>query len=139
MENLAFVLLTMLFFGIAPVLEKQALVDLSPLLAVAVRSFAVSTILLVGLGATGRLSGLAQVDWKTFLFIVGGGLLGSLIGQWTYFKALRSDVASRIVPMVAAYPLVTVLVAATLLREPITWQKVLGTLMVVVGIALLKT
>jgi len=42
------------------------------------------------------------------------------------------------VPVTAAFPLVTVLMAILFLGEPLTWQRVLGAALVVGGVLLIK-
>ena len=55
------------------------------------------------------------------------------------FTALRAGDVSRVVPIGASYPVVTVLAAALLLDEPLTVTRTVGTLLVVAGIVLVST
>lgn len=61
------------------------------------------------------------------------GLLAS-VGLLIFFVALERGDASRVVPITAAYPLVTTALAALVLSEEISPLRGLGTLLVVTGI-----
>jgi bacterial/archaeal transporter family protein len=45
---------------------------------------------------------------------------------------------SRVVPIVASYPLVTAILSVLVLREGITLQRIAGIMLAVVGIVLIK-
>jgi transporter family protein len=117
------------------------------------------------MGATGKVA-LRQIPWKEMvlwtaasylclglaLIIAGAhfrlpstrtdlyGLATALIpaiGLVVYLVALNRGAASRVVPVSAAYPLVTVALAYAFLGEQITGWHVLGALLVVGGVVLL--
>jgi len=135
--GLMYGLLAAMFWGIAPLFEKMGLGKIEPLTAVAVRSFAISTVLLIGFLSTGKLQELAKLDMRSCVLIMGGGICASLVGQWMFFKSLKAWEASRAVPTAAAYPLVAMLLAILLLGEKLTLGKGLGTALIVIGISLL--
>jgi len=56
----------------------------------------------------------------------------------TYYSALKLDLSSRVVPLAATYPLVTSLWAYLFLGESLTPQRIIGTILIVVGILLVK-
>jgi transporter family protein len=66
------------------------------------------------------------------------GMFSGLLGQWTYYKALKYAEASRVVPIVGGYPLIAFALAVLLLGESITAQKLGGAALVVAGIVLLR-
>ncbi|MCL4424521.1 MAG: EamA family transporter [Firmicutes bacterium] len=61
-----------------------------------------------------------------------------MAGHLAYYYALKSGEASRVTPVTAAYPVVTVLLVCLLLGEKLTWSKVVGVLLIVAGVILLK-
>lgn len=139
LETTILVLLTALLWGTAPLLERLGLTRLDTLTAVTVRSLSISLVLLVVALMSGRLPALLRVPPRAALFLALGGLFASLLGQYTYYAALRrSAEVSRIVPLVGAYPLVTLLVAAVFLGERLTALKVIGTALIVAGVFLLR-
>ncbi|ADL08923.1 EamA family transporter [Thermosediminibacter oceani] len=137
MKSYIFALLTALFWGAAPILGKMGLAKLPPFLALSLRSFTISAVLL----ATGLLSGSFKnlsIETRSFLFIAGEGLMASLLGQLAYYYALKYSEASKVVPISSAFPLVTVALAFLFLRESLTLKKFFGTLLVILGIILIR-
>jgi bacterial/archaeal transporter family protein len=69
------------------------------------------------------------------------GLLNGLLtalGTLCFFAALARVSASIVSPLIAAYPLVTVALAAAFLRERITPLQIAGAICAVIGLALLS-
>ncbi len=126
MEVIFWAVLTILFWGAAPVLEKAALAKANPFVAVTVRTIAISIIVFIGALFTGQFSKMMEIDGKTIFLIILGGLFAGLFGQITYFFALKQAEASRVVPLVMAFPLVTAILGIWFLNESITLQKVTG-------------
>jgi transporter family protein len=133
-----FALLTALLWGIAPVFEKSALLKISPLAGVTLRSISIAVIFSVIILSGGYQKELFRIDSKTFALIVCGGIISGLIGQWTYFHALKYWKASRVVPIVGIYPLFAFIFSLTFLGERLTIEKGIGVFLVVLGIILLK-
>lgn len=138
MKSFTFALLTMIFWGLAPVLAKMGLVKTDPFIGLALRTFVISGIILLYGAFTGKLGGLAHLDFRSAAFLAGEGILASLLGHFAYYNALKLGEASRIVPIVAAFPLVTVAAALFFLGEKLSWHKLVGALLIVAGILLVK-
>jgi transporter family protein len=141
LQAFLFALLTAVFWGVATVLDKLALAKLQPIVGVLIRSVAISVVALAAAGATMRervWEGWGDIDARTWFFIIASGMCSGLIGQWTYYKALKYAEASRIVPIVGGYPLVAFILAVLVLGESITAQKLCGAALVVAGIVLLR-
>ncbi|MDI3533716.1 MAG: bacterial/archaeal transporter family protein [Thermosediminibacterales bacterium] len=139
MTTLVFALLTMLFWGTAPIFGKIGLKSIDPLTALTIRSFSISLVLLIITILTGKLTGVFQIGIRPMGFLVAEGLLGSLIGHFTYFYALKYGEASKMVPITAAFPMVTVLAAIVFLNEKFTLNKLIGTLFIMAGILIIKS
>lgn len=129
---------TALFWGLAPVVEKLGLAKVAPTVAMSVRSFTVSLLMLAYLGASGQLGRLGQVDLRSLAFIALGAVLAGLLGQLTYFLALKQGLTSSVVPVVGAYPLVAALLGFLFLGERVTLLKAAGALLIAVGVALVR-
>ncbi|MCL6478466.1 MAG: DMT family transporter [Peptococcaceae bacterium] len=71
-------------------------------------------------------------------FLAGEGIFASLLGHLAYYHALKLGEASRIVPVVAAFPLVTVAVGLLFLGEKLSWYKLVGASLIIAGILLIK-
>ncbi len=134
-----FAMLTALIWGLAPAFEKTGLAGrMDPYLGVVIRTIPIALIGLAGLAFMGRLGDIAEVDPKSALFVITGGLLAGFAGQLTFYTALKSGEASIVVPLAATYPLVALVIALVFLGEPFTWQKLAGICMIVGGVALLR-
>lgn len=135
--GLAYALLAALLWGSAPVLEKLGLVKISPLAGLAIRTITITIILVAIALFTDMTKEIVRVDSRSLFFLVVSGIIAGLLGMLAYFKALKCWEASRVVPIVGAYPLFAFLFALLFLGEKLTLQKALGVLLVVSGVFLL--
>lgn len=130
--------LTLLFWGSSPLLEKFALQAVDPWLALTLRTgFAALVLLGVSLG-TGKFAQVSLLGWRDTLALLGSGLLAGVLGMFTYFSLLKSGAASKIVPLTAAYPLVTALLAYLFLGEKISLTRLLGIVLTILGLIILQ-
>ncbi len=139
-ELLAAVLLviTLLLWGTTPILEKVGLREVDPLTGVLIRSLSITVILLVIYIAKGRMHEVTGVGLKNFALFTASGVMAGLLGMWTYFHVLKGGATSGIVPIAAAYPLVTALLGIFILKEEVTVQRLVGILLTIIGIVLVK-
>ena len=70
METWMYILLAVVFWGLAPIFGKIGLVEISPLLGLSVRSFGISLLLLLALLLSGEVSGLAGINLRSGSFIL---------------------------------------------------------------------
>ncbi|NPV28849.1 MAG: EamA family transporter [Firmicutes bacterium] len=138
MKALIFALIGLIFWGIAPLFGKIGLVQTAPGLALFIRSATITAILLVWLVGSGQAAGLAAVPPRGWLFIGLEGVCASLLGHLAYYTALKAGEVSVVSPIMASFPVVTVLLAFLLLGEKYTPGKLLGTLLIVVGVFLVR-
>jgi transporter family protein len=133
-----FIILTIIFWGSAPILEKYGLRDIDPISAVFIRSAAILLMLIIAFTVSGRISVLWKTPPKTILIFTASGFLAGLAGMWTYFKVLKMAPSSKIVPLVAIYPLMTAILSVLILKEQFSWIRILGTALIVIGILLVR-
>jgi len=138
MSVLILLLLTAIFWGSSPILEKTGLRTTTPLIALTIRSLGVTVILLITLLALGRIKELFSAGGKTVTIFVLSGVLAGLLGMWTYFGALKAGATSKIVPIAACYPLITALLSIIILKENVTAVRLMGTVLIIAGIWLVK-
>jgi bacterial/archaeal transporter family protein len=131
-------IITALLWGATPILEKMGLAKVDPLIAVTVRSGVVTIGLLILIVLWGKGRALIETDGKSFLLFSASGMMAGLLGMWTYYSALKIGVTSKIVPIAACYPLVTALLSVLILKEGVTFPRVIGTALIVSGIWLVK-
>ncbi len=138
MKILLLLLFTAILWGATPIIEKIGLTRVQPLTAVTIRSIAVIVVLFLFLGFTGKLKETLAVDFKTIVIFSISGILAGLIGMITYFAALRAGATSEIVPIAATYPLVTAILSVLILGEQVTPSRIAGTILIVIGIWLVR-
>ena len=114
------------------------MVKLDPFTALTIRSVAIATIMLVTGLLTGKLAGVAQVNPGSAFFIVGEGVFAALLGQLAYYYAIKMGDVSVVSPIVAGFPIVTVLLAMLFLGEGFTVQKFLGAALIVAGVVVIQ-
>ena len=141
MNNAAYIfaLVTALLWGFAPVFEKTGLSGrIDPYLGVVIRSVSIAIIGLSGLLIMGKAAEFKGVDLKSAAILIAGGLFAGFFGQFTYYSALKTGDASVVVPIAAAYPLITLIISVIFLHEAFTLSKAAGIVMIVGGIVLLR-
>ncbi len=111
---------------------------MDPLIGVTVRSAIVTAGLFILTFLLGKGRALIEIDGRSILLFGASGMMAGLLGMWTYYGALKMEATSKIVPIAACYPLVTALLSVLVLKEGITFHRVLGTALIVSGIWLVK-
>ena len=132
-------LLSMLVWGVAPILEKFGLSKISVFGGLIYRSLGVVLgalmIVLFKFDAVKETLLSSPKDWW---FLTCGGLLASILGQIFFYHALKDGEASLVVPLAAAYPLVAFILGVIFLGEQVTATKIAGLAFILVGVFLLK-
>jgi bacterial/archaeal transporter family protein len=133
-------LLAALCWGFAPALEKAGLQHAKdPAVGVVVRSIGVLGGLLLLLPFFPKLGQqLSEVPGRSWVFLVLGGILASLMGQLFFYRALKLGEVSRVVPIGASYPLIAFVMGLLIWKEPLTASKSIGVTLVLAGIYLLR-
>ncbi len=125
-------------WGIVPLLEKLGLVKVQPLVGLFYRSLGV----VIGLFLLGifllKPSEIKSVNLRSIVFLVLGGFLASFIAQICFYKGLKIGEVSRVVPIAGSFPLVTFLFGVLFLGESVNLAKIIGVLLIVLGIWALK-
>lgn len=138
MKLLLYLSLTTFFWGIAAIFDKLALGKGPAFAGMIVRQLVLgSAIILVALGA-GKMGDLLRLDGRSALFFGLSGICGGALGLWTYYQALRMAGASLVVPITATYPLVAVLLSWIILGESLTPIRIVGTVLIILGVWLVK-
>lgn len=88
------IILTAIFWGSAPIVEKIGLSKSTPLVGVTIRSIIVSIFLLLYLMLKGNISSLVKLDPKTLSMFCLSGILAGGLGMLTYFGALKLGATS---------------------------------------------
>lgn len=130
-------LLISLLMGTAAIFEKLSLREASPLNVFVLRSIIMTVVLIVISAFTTQYREYVHYHWTTYLWIVIPAFLATTF-LFIYFTALKGDLASRIVPVVASAPLFTMFCAVLFLGEPMSLKRLGGILLIVGGVLLVK-
>ena len=131
--------LTILFWGIAPIFDKAALkAGGDPFMGTALRGMFVGIAMLTTTLVAEKMKPLINMPGKAVTFFILSGLFAGALGVFTYYKALQTGPTSKIVPLASTYPLVTAALSVLFLGETLTAARIAGILLIVVGILLVK-
>ena len=136
MSALTLAVLGALCWGLAPVAGKVGLAGVEPVVGLALRTLMASALVLGFVMGSGTWGQLERVPVGSWLPIGIEALLATLAGDLAYYAALKQGHASTVAVVMAASPLATVAAAALWLREPVSWQVVVGAALIVAGVAL---
>lgn len=127
-----YALLSAFFAALTTILGKIGVQRINSNLATAIRT-AVILILAWGIVlARGEQAGLSVIPQKTLLFLILSGLATGL--SWIcYFKALQLGKASLVAPVDKSSLVMTLILAAVFLSEPLHAKTVCGVLLIVAG------
>lgn len=135
-----YVVLTIIFWGITPVIDKIAAVNCDASVAVLIRSLtvAVASLLLVTFNQTWSLVG--QTSGKAIACLIAGGFFAGFAAIFTYMRAMQEvgDAGKVAVMTTSTAPFVAMALTILLLKEPVTSGKIIGTILVSAGIFFLN-
>jgi transporter family protein len=138
MKSVFLALLVASIWGLTPIFEKLSLLRASPFTVITLRFVFITVCVVAASVVTGKYREFALVDGKTLLWILLAGFLGGIVGLFVYFVALKQGLTSHIVPIIATYPLFTALYAFLFLNEPISFQRLIGIVLIVAGLILIN-
>ena len=138
MKATALALFVASIWGITPILEKLSLVKGSPFTVMTVRFIFTATFVAIISLISGKYKDIGNLDGKTLLWTCLAGLLGGIVGLFIYFVALKQDLTTRTVPITATFPLFTALYAFIFLHESLSIQRIMGIVLIVLGLILVN-
>jgi transporter family protein len=133
---LLFALLAAVSAAVVVTLSKVGVKNVDSTLAFAIQSV---MILLVSWGAVigqGNLSELTRIERRTWIFLLIAGVVTCLSSLFS-FRALKLGDASRVSPITNLSLVFAVGLAALFLKERLTWQIIVGTLLMSGGAVLI--
>ena len=124
------------FAALTSILAKIGIEGVNSNLATAIRTFVV---LLMSWGMvflTNAQTGLGEISRRSWLFLILSGLATG--GSWLcYYKALQIGQASKVVPIDKLSVVITMVLAALILKEQFTPKSILGCVLIAAGTLLM--
>lgn len=125
--------------GLAPIFGKFGLKNVDPAVALSIRSFFISAIMLGWLMLNRDINPVNNISLGGWIFIALEGLCAALLGQLFYYYALKSGDASMVVPLIASFPLFTFIIASIFLGDKVTLTKIAGLGLIILGVVLIRS
>ncbi len=132
-----FALLAALTAGVAVVLSKAGIKNMDSSLAFAVQSVLILLISWSVVLWQKQSAALADLDRRTWMFLIGAGIATTLSSLLS-FKALKLGDASLVTSLERLSLVFAVGFAVFFLKEKLTWQMVLGILLMISGAVLVS-
>lgn len=125
-----------LFAGLTSILAKSGIRRTDSHVATAVRTGIVLVFAWGMVFLTGAQTGIGAVGAKTWIFLILSGLATG--ASWLcYFRALQLGDVNKVVPVDKSSTILTILLAAALLGEGISWPKALSVAVLAAGTILM--
>lgn len=121
-----------LFAGLTAILAKCGIRRTDSTVATAIRTIVVLAFSWLMVFIVGSQSQITAIEGKTLLFLILSGLATG--ASWLcYFRALQLGDINKVVPIDKSSTVLTILLAALLLQEPITLPKGIGMVLIALG------
>lgn len=132
MRWLIWSLLSAVFAAATAILAKLGVSDVDPNLATAVRTTVVVVFAWMIALSLGTHHGLAHIERRSWMFLVASGVATGF--SWLcYFRALSLGQASKVAPIDKLSVIFVIALAAPILGEALTPQKIVGGLLIAAG------
>lgn len=127
-----YALLSALFAALTSILAKIGINGVDSNLATAIRTVVVLVMAWGLVFMTGVQKQISNIGARSWLFLVLSGIATGL--SWLfYYRALQMGDASRVVPIDKSSVVISMVLAFVVLKEQLTWQSVVGGLLITAG------
>lgn len=127
-----YALLSALFAALTSILAKIGINGVDSNLATAIRTVVVLVMAWGLVFMTGVQKQISNIGARSWLFLVLSGIATGL--SWLfYYQALQMGDASRVVPIDKSSVVISIVLAFVVLKEQLTWQSILGGLLITAG------
>lgn len=134
-----YVFLTVLFWGLTPVLDKISALQTDAVVGVFIRTACIGVLITLIMTFSGKWGLLASVTPRTAMYLGVSGILAGCLGVFTFLRAMQvvKD-AGKVAVLSSTYPLVALALTAFFLHEKITTAKIAGSVLITAGVVLLN-
>ena len=127
-----YALLSAVFAALASILAKIGITGIDSNLATAIRTAVVLVMAWGIVFMTGVQKQVTNIGTRSWVFLVLSGLATGL--SWLfYYRALQMGDASRVVPIDKSSVVISMILAFVVLKEQVTWQTVVGGILITAG------
>lgn len=127
-----YALLSALFAALTSILAKIGINGVDSNLATAIRTVVVLVMAWGLVFMTGVQKQISNIGARSWLFLVLSGIATGL--SWLfYYQALQMGDASRVVPIDKSSMVISMVLAFVVLKEQLTWQSIVGGLLITAG------
>lgn len=127
-----YALLSALFAASTSILAKIGINGVDSNLATAIRTVVVLVMAWGLVFMTGVQKQISNIGARSWLFLVLSGIATGL--SWLfYYRALQMGDASRVVPIDKSSVVISMMLAFVVLKEQLTWQSIVGGLLITAG------
>ncbi|TDH27907.1 EamA family transporter [Segetibacter sp. 3557_3] len=133
---LIFALLAALAAAIAVTLSKAGIKNLDPSLGFAIQSVCIIVVAWSVVAFQKSAGAIASIDRKTWIFLVAAGVI-TCISSLLTFRALKLGDASVVSPIERVSLVFAIILAAIFLKEKLTWQIIVGAMLMFSGAVLI--
>lgn len=127
----------MICWGIAPIFVKLGLQGINPLVGLAIRTVFTAGLISFWMIADGSITQIKNISLHTVLILALEALFATLIGDFAYFAAIKKGSVSVVTIIMSSSPLVTLLCSIIFFGEKITMMRLLGSGLIIAGIAMI--
>ena len=125
-----------IFAALTSILAKIGISGVNSTLATAIRTAVVLAMSWGMVFITNTQGGIAQIGRRSWVFLILSGLATG--ASWLcYYQALQTGPASKFVPIDKLSIVITMVLAAVVLREPFTVKSVIGCVLIAGGTLLM--
>ncbi len=128
--------MAMICWGISPLFGKLGLIKVHSITALSIRTLFAATLILGWNMYFGGFKDFQTIPLKNFIFILLEALLATLVGDLTYFMALKRCNINQVNLIMSSSPIVTMLASYAFLKERATCYQVIGALLIISGLIL---
>ena len=127
-----YALLSAVFAALTSILAKIGITGIDSNLATAIRTAVVLVMAWGIVFMTGVQKQITNIGTRSWVFLVLSGLATGL--SWLfYYRALQMGDASRVVPIDKSSVVISMILAFVVLKEQVTWQTVVGGILITAG------
>lgn len=131
-------LIGMVFWGVAPIFGKLGLKRVDPTTGLYLRTLVAASLVVGWMMISGGFYSLQKVPVRSWFWITLEAICATLLGDLAYYGALKCGNTGAISVILAAAPILTVMLALFLFHERLNLPQMIGALLVVTGLIVMN-